>query len=314
METVKVSYNAGKLLAQVDDIYQMRVLSWIFVKAQQATGKADKNLKEINLQFALEVGQLEIPLSLITTDSSHARAHVRRAFLLQDKIFSADYKGIPTEVRAIAFPSLVKIAGKWFIRLYIHRSLWLELLDFTKGWRKLNIVSLLKIRRPTTMVLYFLIARQTSPQIYNTATLRNMLHLGKGYEKRSNLIARVLKPAQQELAHCDTTFDYTFTTISRTNHDDFITITPITLTPERSEEVSQAADNMQHDLPAEVADYLADKFNATPRDLATLTPLLARHRSPYQAIDQIARIRTAALRARASNPMGYLIAALRGKS
>lgn len=314
MDTIKVSYNTGKLLAQVDDIYQMRVLSWIFVKVQQATSKADKNLKEINLQFALDVGQVEIPLSLITTDTSHARAHVRRAFLLQDKIFSVDNNGIPAEIRTIAFPSLVKVAGKWLIRFYIHRSLWLELLDFTKGWRKLNIVSLLKIRRPTTMVLYFLIARQTSPQRYNTATLRNMLHLGKGYEKRSNLIARVLKPAQQELAHCDTTFDYTFTTISRTNHDDFITITPIALTPERSEDVSNAADNMQHDLPAEVAGYLVEKFNATPHDLAILTPLLAHHRTPYEAVDHIARIRTAALKARANNPMGYLITALRGKS
>lgn len=314
METVKVSYNVGKLLAQVDDIYQMRILTWIFVKAQYSTVKADKNLKEINLQFALEVGQLEIPLSLITTDASHARAHVRRAFDLQNKVFYADFKGAPIEIRAIAFPTTIKINGRWFIRLYIHRSLWLELLDFTRGWRKLNIVSLLKIRRPTTMVLYFLISKQTSPQKYNTAMLRNMLHLGPGYEKRSNLIARVLDPAQMELAQCGTTFDYLFSTISRTNHDDFITIIPRALTPERSEEVSQVADSLQHDLPAEVADYLVDKFNATTRDLATLTPLLSHHRSPYEAIDHIARINTAAIRAGASNRLGYLIAALKGKS
>lgn len=313
METIKVSYNVGKLLAQVDDIYQLRMLTWLLVKAQQSTGKIDKNLKDINLQFALEIGQIEIPLSLITTDKTHARAHVRRAFELQDKVFFADMKGAPVEIRAIAFPITAKVDGQWRIRYYIHRSLWLALLDFSKGWRKLNIASLLKIHRPTTMVLYFLISRQTSPQTYNSATLRNMLHLGPGYEKRSNFIARVLKPAQQELAQCDTTFDFTFSTISRTNHDDQITLTPRALTPERSEEVSQAADNMQHDLPAEVADYLTDKFAATPRDLATLTPLLSHHRTPYEAIDHIARIHTAALRAGASNCMGYLIAALQGK-
>ena len=314
METIKVSYNVGKLLAQVYDIYQLRMLTWILVKAQQSTGKVDKNLKDINLQFALDIGQIELPVSLITTDTSHARAHVRRAFELQDKVFYADCKGAPVEIRAIAFPTTAKVQGQWRIRYYIHRSLWLALLDFSKGWRKLNIASLLKIHRPTTMVLYFLISRQSSPQTYITATLRNMLHLGPGYEKRANLIARVLKPAQQELAKCDTSFDFTFSTISRTNHDDYITLTPIALTPERSEEVSQAADNMQHDLPAEVADYLTDKFAATPRDLSTLTPLLSHHRTPYEAIDHIARIHTAALRAGTSNRMGYLIAALRGKS
>lgn len=313
METIKVSYNVGKLLAQVDDIYQLRMLTWILCKAQQSTGKVDKNLKEINLQFALEIGQIEVPLSLITTDTSHARAHVRRAFQLQDKVFHADFKGAPVEIRAIAFPTTAKVNGKWFIRYYIHRSLWLALLDFSKGWRKLNIASLLKIRRPTTMVLYFLIARQSSPQTYNTATLLNIMHLGRGYEKRANLIARVLKPAQQELAQCDTSFDFTFSTISRSQHNDTITLIPRALTPERSEDVSQAAESMQHDLPAEVADYLTDKYNATPRDLATLTPLLAHHRTPYEAIDQIARIHTAALRAGASNRMGYLIAALQGQ-
>lgn len=314
METIKVSYNIGKLLAQVDDIYQLRMFTWLLCKAQQSTCKYDKNLTEINLSLFLEVGQIEVPLSLITSDTSHARAHIRRAFQLQDKVFHADFKGAPVEIRAIAFPSAVKVNGKWFIRYYIHRSLWFALLDFAKGWRKLDIATLLKIRRPTTMVLYFLIAKQSTLQTYNTATLRNMLHLGKGYEKRSNLIARVLKPAQQELAQCDTTFDYTFTTLSRTSHDDFITITPIALTPERSEDVSKVADSLQHDLPAEVADYLITKFNATPHDLAILTPLLAHHRTPYEAVDHIARIHTAALRAKASNPMGYLITALRGKS
>lgn len=314
METIKVSYNVGKLLAQVDDIYQLRMITWLLCKAQQSTCKVDKNLKEINLQFSLEIGQIEVPLSLITTDTSHARAHVRRAFQLQDKVFYADFKGAPVEIRAIAFPSTAKVNGKWCIRYYIHRSLWLALLDFSKGWRKLDIVSLLKIRRPTTMVLYFLISRQSSPQIYNSATLRNILHLGPGYEKRSNFIARVLRPAQEELALCDTTFDFTFSTLSRTSHDDYITLTPRALTPERSEEVSQAADNLQHDLPAEVADYLNEKFNATPHDLAILTPLLSHHRTPYEAIDHIARIHTAALRARASNKMGYLITALQGKS
>lgn len=314
METIKVSYNVGKLLAQVDDIYQMRMITWILCKAQQSTGKVDKNLKEINLQFTLEIGQIDVPLSLITTDTSHARAHVRRAFQLQDKVFHSDFKGAPVEIRAIAFPAAAKVNGQWRIRYYIHRSLWLALLDFSKGWRKLSIASLLKIRRPATMVIYFLIARQSSPQIYNTATLRNILHLGKGYEKRANLIARVLKPAQQELAQCDTTFDYAFSTLSRTSHDDYITLTPRALTAERSEDVSQAADNLQHDLPAEVADYLTEKYNATPRDLATLTPLLAHHRTPYEAIDHIARIHTAALRAGASNRMGYLIAALQKQS
>lgn len=314
MENIKVSYNVGALLAQITDIYQLRLFNWLLVKSQQATRKCDKNLNQINLQFALDVAQVDIPLSFITKDQAHAREHIRRAFELQNKIFYADFKKAAVELRAIAFPCVLKINEQRRIRFYIHRDLWLALLDFTKGWRKLNLHTIQGIRRTTTMLIYFQIAQQKTSFTIETAKLINWLHLGEGYKKRSNLIARVLKPAQEELQHADTNFTFEFSTISKSNHTDTITITPKAQAAERSEAEEFEADRQQNDLPSEVVDYLETKFNATPQDLTTLAHIMPHHTTPYATIERLAQIHTAALRAQAANPLGYLVNALKKES
>lgn len=314
MKEIKLPWQVFDLLAQTNDIYQLRLLQWAFVKAQSTLQHVDNNLQRINLQFVRDVCEIEIPLSFLTIDQSHAADHIRRAFELQNVDFLATYEGRPIQIKAIAFPRLVRKSEGMAVRYYIHKSLWLALIDFSHGYRRLNISVLSKIRRPTTILLYFLISSQNQDITMKLDTFRNMLRLPKAYTKKSNLIARVLEPARDELATAQTTFAYKFDSNTKGKTPNTITLQPIPQQPERSEGAEQLADRLQINMQSEVADYIRDKFNASDADLRTIAPHLDTTQTPYAQIDTIAQIHTNALRHGARNPIAYLIAALKRQS
>lgn len=314
MKEIKLPWQVFDLLAQTNDIYQLRLLQWAFVRAQGTLSHVDKNLQRINLQLVRDVCEIEIPLSFLTIDQAHAADHIRRAFELQNVDFLATYEGRPIQIKAIAFPRLVRKSEGMAVRYYIHKSLWLALIDFSHGYRRLNISVLSKIRRPTTILLYFLISSQNQDITLKLDTFRNMLRLPKAYTKKSNLIARVLEPARDELATAQTTFAYKFDSNTKGKTPNTITLQPIPQQPERSEGAEQLADRLQINMQSEVADYLRDKFNATDADLRTIAPHLDTTQTPYAQIDTIAQIHTNALRNGARNRIAYLIAALKRQS
>ena len=314
MKEIKLPWQVFDLLAQTNDIYQLRLLQWAFVKAQSTLSHVDNNLQRINLQLIRDVCEIEIPITFITIDLAHAADHIRRAFELQNVDFLATYEGRPIQIKAIAFPRLVRKSEGMAVRYYIHKSLWLALIDFSRGYRRLNVGVLSRIRRPTTILLYFLISSQTKEITLKLDTFRNMLRLPKAYTKKSNLIARVLEPARNELQHAQTTFTYTFDTNTKGHTPSSITLHPIPQQPERSEGAEQLADRLQINMQSEVADYLRTKFNATDADLRTIAPHLDTTQTPYAQIDTIAQIHTNALRNGARNPIAYLIASLKRRS
>lgn len=314
MKEIKLPWQVFDLLAQTNDIYQLRLLQWAFVRAQGTLQHVDKNLQRINLQLVFDVCEIEIPLSFLTVDQAHAADHIRRAFELQNVDFLATYEGRPIQIKAIAFPRLVRKSVGMAVRYYIHKSLWLALIDFSHGYRRLNISVLSKIRRPTTILLYFLISSQNQDITLKLDTFRNMLQLPKSYTKKSNLIARVLEPARSELQHAQTIFTYTFDTNTKGHTPNTITLHPIPQQPERSEGAEQLADRLQINMHTEVAEYLRDKFKATDADLRTIAPHLDNTQTPFAQIDNIAIIYTNALRHGARNRIAYLIAALKRQS
>ena len=314
MKEIKLPWQVFDLLAQTNDIYQLRLLQWAFVKAQSTLQHVDKNLQRINLQLVRDVAEIEIPLSFLTTDQAHAADHIRRAFELQNVDFLATYEGRPIQIKAIAFPRLVRKSEGMAVRYYIHKSLWLALIDFSHGYRRLNISVLSKIRRPNTILLYFLISSQSQEITLKLDTFRNMLRLSNAYTKKSNLIARVLEPARDELATAQTTFAYKFDSNTKGKTPNTITLQPIPQQPERSEGAEQLADRLQINMHTEVADYLRNKFNATDADLRTIAPHLDTTQTPFAQIDTIAQIHTNALRHGARNPIAYLIASLKRQS
>lgn len=314
MKEIKLPWQVFDLLAQTNDIYQLRLLQWAFVKAQSTLQHVDKNLQRINLQLVRDVCEIEIPLSFLTIDQAHAADHIRRAFELQNVDFLATYEGRPIQIKAIAFPRLVRKSEGMAVRYYIHKSLWLALIDFSHGYRRLNISVLSKIRKPTTILLYFLISSQNQDITLKLDTFRNMLRLPKAYTKKSNLIARVLEPARDELATAQTTFAYKFDSNTKGKTPNTITLQPIPQQPERSEGAEQLADRLQINMQSEVAEYLREKFNATDADLRTIAPHLDTTQTPFAQIDTIAQIHTNALRNGARNPIAYLIASLKRQS
>lgn len=314
MKEIKLPWQVFDLLAQTNDIYQLRLLQWAGVKAQSTLQGFDKNLQRINLQLVRDVCELEIPLSFLTVDQAHAADHIRRAFELQNVDFLATYEGRPVQIKAIAFPRLVRKSEGMFIRYYIHKSLWLALINFSHGYRRLNITVLSKIRRPTTILLYFLISSQKQDITLKLDTFRNMLRLPNAYTKKSNLIARVLEPARDELANAQTTFVYKFDSNTKGKTPTTITLQPIPQAPERSEEVERLADRLQINMHTEVADYIRGKFKATDADLKVIASHLDNTQTPYAQIDTIAQIHTNALRTGARNPIAYLIASLKRQS
>lgn len=90
-----------------------------------------------------------------------------------------------------------KIAGKMVIR--VNRNIWRAMLDFSKGFRKYEIETALKLRGKYSLRIYKLISKQSSPITYSIQELRQMWRLTDKYKKVDDFIKNTIVNAKAEL-------------------------------------------------------------------------------------------------------------------
>ena len=101
-----------------------------------------------------------------------------------------------------------KVAGKMIIR--VNRNIWRAMLDFSKGFRKYELETAVKLHGKYSLRIYKLVSKQTEPITYSIADLRQMWGLTEKYKKVDDFVKNTIVAAKEELDRVSPySFDYT---------------------------------------------------------------------------------------------------------
>ena len=211
-----------------------------------------------------------------------------------------------------------KVAGKMVIR--VNRNIWRAMLDFSKGFRKYELETAVKLRGKYSLRIYKLVSKQSDPITYSISDLRAMWGLTEKYKKVDDFIKNTIVSAKEEL---DRVSPYTFEYVANYAKTAEVNkgrkgrpaVTSITFFPKRRmANESTDAVRKQVDpsmlLDRELYMMLKNKFEFDAQGIkANITLFDTAQKECDDILDFLDSIAPAALRA--GNIQGYVVGAIR---
>lgn len=313
-----IPYNLIQAIASLDNIYETRLFGWLIAKAQSVLKLYNKDLGDINLEHAMDVVRVTLPARYLLVEGDRNYRNIKKGFSLASKKIVNERDNIYQELNIIAFPELRKRGGRLEVTFVIHNEMWHALLNFSKGYRIINLPTYMELKSAYSIILYILISQQSQAITYQMTTLRQLLGIdGKqSYQRTNSLMERIIKPAKVELDKCSPwTFSWSMTRTGRGGG-----YHAITLIPHANE--AYVRDPQEHPrdthirqqrvrLDDRVAEYLTQQYDMSPQEQERVEGYLVQMGDWETQIDFLARVRHAARRKDITNHKGYLVNALR---
>ena len=210
-----------------------------------------------------------------------------------------------------------KVAGKMVIR--VNRNIWRAMLDFSKGFRKYELETAVKLRGKYSLRIYKLVSKQTDPITYTITDLRKMWGLTDKYKKVDDFIKNTVVSAKEEL---DRVSPYSFDFVLNAAKSAEVNkgrkgrpaITSVTFFPVRRM-ANETTDAVRKQVdPSMLFDYefymmLKNKFDFDPQGIKANITLFDTAQKECDILEFMDSIAPAALRA--ANIQGYVINAIR---
>lgn len=313
-----IPYEIIATITQFDNIYETRLFGWCLAKAQSVLKLYNKDLREINLQLALDVTRITFPAKLLLNPGDKNYSNISKAFSLRDKKIDYTKDGKQMFLTIIAFPEILKQEdGRLNVTFLLHREVWRALLDFSHGHRLFNLATYIRLTSKYAVIMYLLCSQQdTKPRSYGMTRLRHILGCDslKGYDRGNNFVQKVLAPARAELiAKAPYYFDYSLTKTGRSNK-----ITEVIIIPQINTQYTQTDDStrkavtsLRSRLDKDVRNYCETTFAIRPKPLEKLEPLILALGDKDAQMSKLADIKTQINIRRVKNPAGYFTRALK---
>ena len=210
-----------------------------------------------------------------------------------------------------------KIAGKMIIR--VNRNVWRAMLDFSKGFRKYELETAVKLRGKYSLRIYKLISKQTDPITYSIQDLRQMWGLVDKYKKVDDFVKNTIVNAKEELDRVSPySFDYILNAAKSADvnkgRKGRPAITSVTFFPIHRLK-NESADAMRKQVdPSIMLDYqfyqmLKNKFEFDAQGIKANITLFDTAQKECDILEFLDGIAPAALRA--ANVQGYVVNAIR---
>lgn len=310
-----IPYLMIDVLGSFDNIYETRLFAWILAKAQCAAKKYDYNMKSINVQFALDMVQISIPVHYILPPNDHSYNNVHKADGLANKTIRYERNDIEYQLNIIAFPHVSRIGRKSFYTCTIHNALWVALLDFSKGFRVVKMSAFLSLKNPAAMILYLLISNQHDIKYYTCSELRTLMGAtAASYKLIHNFRRRVLEPARDELTEkAPYTCEFRY---MRGNGRGGATTT-IVVKPIANDNYKQPDERLRETVNAQrlrvdsdIQYYLQQSLGLTAREIERVEPLIADIGDKDTVMDRLTRVRETTRSRPIKNMAAYVCTAL----
>ncbi len=210
-----------------------------------------------------------------------------------------------------------KVAGKMLIR--VNRNIWKAMLDFTKGFRKYELETAVRLRGKYSLRIYKLVSKQSEPITYSVTTLRQMWNLTEKYKKVDDFVKYTIAAAKEEL---DRVSPYSFEYILNAARSADVNkgrkgrpaVTSVTFFPVRRL-ANESADSLRKQtspsltLEAELYQTLRNKFGFDTQGIRANITLFDTAQRECDILEFLDGIAPAALRA--ANIQGYVVNSVR---
>lgn len=307
-----IPYEIIATLTQLDNIYEVRLFGWCLAKAQSVLKLYNKDLKDINLQHALDVTRITLPARLLLNPGDKNYQNISKAFTLSTKQIHYTKDEHEYWLNIIAFPELRRTDNRQLeVTFLLHREVWHALLDFSHGHRLFNMPTFIRLTSKYSVIMYLLCSQQdTSPRHYGITRLRTILGCNtlKGYDRGNNFVQKVLAPARAELlAKAPYYFDYSLTKTGSAGR-----ITEVIVIPRpniqyqvKDDQTRTKCTEMRMRLEPEVRDYCVRSFGIKLKPLEKLEHLIIALGDKDAQMSKIAAIKENIGLRRIKNPAGY---------
>lgn len=314
-----IPYLIVRTLSKIDNIYEMRLFGYIFAKAQSVMKLYNKDLSAINLQHAMNLTRVTLPARYLMQIGDKNYRHIEKAFELAHKWVDYETPDWKLKLNIIAFPEFKKEGRNSMITFVIHNDLWHALLDFSQGYRLVNLPTYMKLKSTYSVILYILITQQNKAMDYHTDTLKSLTGADKNpaYKRTNNFIQKVIKAAQKELNEVSPyTFDYKLKRSGRGGAYTNITLIPMKNPNFRIEETPTQRDaDLQRQrirLDTEVVNYLQHACGLDLKGIEQIEGMIMQMGDYDVQIRRIAEIKEIAQRNKVRNLAGYIVNAIKG--
>lgn len=256
-----------------------------------------------------------IPISVLANDGGYTNyEYIKRALYgLRNKTFEYEDSNHWGVYGIIEMPKIQRYSD--LVEFTITPLLWNAFLNFSKGFRKYELMTAINLRSVYSMRFYELLSGKKQPITYTIKDLRDMFKLVDKYQRINSFISRVIDTAKNEL---DSVSPYSFTykvnKRGRSYHS--ITFYPVYIPSNRDESLEsldlQKKVSLSWDLDSRVIDYLKHSFGFTSSEIKQHIDLFKRASSLIP--DFIGFLSSVAPRAnRVKSPKGYIINSIRSE-
>lgn len=296
-------------------VYEKRIIYRLVELAQSEIEGVDFRKDCRKIQHTL-FGLIDITLpikDLLGKDEDKNYARIKDALIkLKNKSFEYEDDEVWQSISLVAFPNIQKRSST--ISFTIHPKIWDCMLDFSKGYRKYELITAMKFESVYAMRFYELLSGQTRPLTFDVESLKERFCIQDKYPAFKDFRVRVLDVAKRELDEKSPySFEYVPNKIGRRTTS--ITLHPFkTVNQDPTIEQQKLNKNMalSWDFDKRLIQYLKDNFSFETKEIKMHRELFLKAQNNMEDfIGFLARKKAAANRA--SNPKGYIINAIKGE-
>lgn len=206
--------------------------------------------------------------------------------------------------------------GSSHIYIQVHERFWRAILDFKKGYRRIDVQCAIALKSVYAIRFYELMSGRQNPITYSIQELKAMFGLEKKYTQINDFVRRVLEPAKSELDR-SAQYSFTYEPVKECRKITGFTFRPVHYEdrePAAAEErFLQGQLSMGWDIPDyHVRQYLRQDMGFTDVEIKNNIRVFAR--ATRLLPDCLRMLETLQGKSRGKrNPKGWIIRALEGK-
>jgi len=248
--------------------------------------------------------------SVLTGESDQNYTRIKHALVaLRNKTFEYEDDKKWKLIGIVEKPVLNK---QGFLEFEIRREVFEPMLDFSKGFRKLELKVAMSFESVYAMRFYELLSGQKNPINYRIEHLKILFSIEEKYKLNADFIRKVIIPAKKEL-DAKSPFSFEYALIKNGRKIESIRLYPYEIPENRDEELErknlQRQTSLRWDLDKVYIDYLEQNFAFTRSEIKNNRDLFIKAQEKLDLLMELSKLKVKS--EEAENRKGYIINALK---
>ena len=300
-------------------VYEKRILYRIIEVLQELI--VDKTL---NQKYTLNITEqkdfdFSIPLSSFLkneNDENYTRAK-QALESLNNKVIKYEDENTWSIINLIERPEIIKRNTNSIANFRLHPHIAECFLDFSKGYKKYELIVAMQFESEYSMRFYELFSNQKKPINFSIDKIKEMFQVQDKYKLTADFIKRVIEPAKKELDKCSP-YTFHYESIKTGRKITSIRFIPIYQPQFEDPELKKKQQNKQISkrwfIPKNTEDFLKHNFSFTDNELKNnlnLFEALYNNLSEDELLDFLVELREPS--SYADNQKAFIIGALKKK-